>query len=126
MVTFTREGAMEQDDVNFIPLDRPVGQSLINFCLDSDHVEEKITLKITEDDATPGIRFTYRLGYIFGAGDVVAEKLVNLYVTTDGTVTTSSPDIVDILPPLEASAIEGLDGLASMADDLHQQAEMEA
>jgi len=57
---------------------------------------------------------------------VVAEKLVNLYVTTDGTVTTSSTEIVDTLPSLEANAIEGLDRLASMADNLHQQAEMEA
>lgn len=126
MVTFTREGAMEQDGVDFIALDRPLVQSLINFCLDSDRVDGKIALKTTEDDATPGIRFTYRLGYISGAGDVVAEKLVNLYVSTDGTVTTSSPDIVDTLPPSEAKAIEGLDRLASMADDLHQQAEMEA
>ena len=59
MATFTREGAMEQDDVDFIALDRLLVQSLINFYLDSDRVEEKIALKTTEDDATPGIRFTY-------------------------------------------------------------------
>ena len=57
---------------------------------------------------------------------MVTEKLVSLYVTTDGTVATSSPEIVDTLPPSEANAIEGLDRLTSMADDLHQQAEMEA
>jgi hypothetical protein len=89
-------------------------------------VEGRIALKTTEDDAAPGIRFTYRLGYISGAGDVVTEKLASLYVTMDGTVATSSPEISDTLPPSEANAIEGLDRLASMADDLHQQAEMEA
>ncbi|WP_241658433.1 hypothetical protein [Halorubrum sp. BOL3-1] len=57
---------------------------------------------------------------------MVTEKLVSLYVTTDVTVATSSPEIVDTLPPSEAKTIEGLDRLASMADDLHQQAEMEA
>ncbi len=117
---------MEQDGVDFIALDRPLVQSLINFCLDSNRVDKKIALKTTEDDATPGIRFTYRLGYISGAGDVVAEKLVSLYVTTDGTVATSSPEIVDTLPPSEAGAIGRLDRLASVADNLHQQAEMEA
>ena len=86
----------------------------------------RIALKTTEDDAAPGIRFTYRLGYISGAGDVVTEKLASLYVTTDGTVATSSPEIVDTLPPSEANAIDGLDRLASMAEDLHQEAEMEA
>ncbi|RAW44344.1 helicase [Halorubrum sp. 48-1-W] len=126
MATFTREVAMEQDDVDFIALDHPLVQSLIDFCLDSDRVEGKIALKTTEDDAAPGICFTYRLGYISGAGDVVTEKLVSLYVTTNGTVATSSPEIVDTLPPSEANAIEGLDRLTSMADDLYQQAEMEA
>jgi hypothetical protein len=126
MATFTREVAMEQDDVDFIALDHPLVQSLIDFCLDSDRVEGRIALKTTEDDAAPGIRFTYRLGYISGAGDVVTEKLVSLFVTADRTVATSAPEIVDTLPPSEANAIEGLDRLASMADNLHQKAEMEA
>lgn len=116
---------MEEDEVDFIALDHPLVQSFIDFCLDSDRVE-KITLRTAGDDTTPGIRFTYRQGYISRSGDVVTEKLVSLYVTTDGTVATSSPEMVDTLPPSEANAIEGLDRLASMADDLHQQAKMEA
>ena len=124
--TFTREVAIEQDGVDFIALDHPLVQSLIDFCLNSDHVEGRIAVKTTRDDTAPGIRFTYRLGYVSGAGDVVTEKLVVLYVTTDGTVTTSSPEIVDTLPPSEVTAVEGLDRLAAMAEDLHQQAEMEA
>jgi len=126
MATFTRQVAIDHDDVDFIALDHPLVQSLIDFCLDSERVKGEIAVKTTEDDTAPGIRFTYRLGYISGAGDVVTEKLVSLYVTTDGAVTTSSPEVVDTLPPSEASAIDGLDRLASMADDLHQQAEMEA
>ncbi len=124
--TFTREIAIEQDDVDFIALDHPLVQSLIDFCLNSDRVEGRIAIKTTRDETAPGIRFTYRLGYVSGGGDVVTEKLVVLYVTTDGTVTTSSPEIVDTLRPSEAATVEELDRLAAMAEDLHQQADMEA
>jgi len=38
--TFTRQVAMDQDDVEFIALDHPLVQSLIEFCLDSNRIGE--------------------------------------------------------------------------------------
>ncbi|MDS0473779.1 helicase-related protein [Natrinema sp. 1APR25-10V2] len=125
--TFTKEVAMDQDDVDFIALDHPLVQSLIEFCLSSDRIQGQLAVKVTGgSQPAPGILFTYRLGYVSGAGDVVTEKLVPLYVTTDGEVSTSAPEIIDTLPPKETSSNQTLDRLASMAEELHQEAQMEA
>ncbi|ELY78236.1 helicase domain protein [Natrinema pallidum DSM 3751] len=125
--TFTKTVAMEHDDVDFIALDHPLVQSLIEFCLDSERIQGQIAVKTTDNaGVTPGILFTYRLGYVSGAGDVVTEKLVQLYATADGEVSTDTPEILDTLPPEETVSSRMLDRLASMADDLYQKAEMEA
>lgn len=125
--TFTREVAMEQDDVEFIALDHPLVQSLIEFCLDSDRVHGQIAVKVAEkSESAPGILFNYRLGYVSGAGEAVTEKLVPLYVTLDGDVSTTKPEFTDTLPPEEVAADETLDRLTSMPSDLHDIAEMEA
>ncbi len=125
--TFTREVAMEQDDVEFIALDHPLVQSLIEFCLDSDRIRGQVAVKIAEDgEPAPGILFNYRLGYVSGAGEAVTEKLVPVYVTLDGDVSTTKPEVVDTLPPEETNSNETLNQVASMASDLHGIAEMEA
>ena len=125
--TFTREVAMEQDDIEFIALDHPVVQSLIEFCLDSTRIQGQVAVKVAEDgELGPGVLFNYRLGYVSGAGEAVTEKLVSLYVTPDGDVSTTKPEIVDTLPPEEISADEKLNQLASIVSDLHGIAEMEA
>lgn len=122
-VTFSREVAMEEEGAEFIALDHPLVQSLIQFCL-SDRVSGETAVKIAEDsDLTPGILFTYRLGYESGAGEAVTEKLVRLYVTTDGEVETEAPAIADTLPPEEARDLSPLQYIASQAEDLHQLAE---
>lgn len=125
-VTFSRKVAMDQEDVEFIALDHPLVQSLIQFCL-SDHVKGKVAVKTAVDDNhTPGILFTYRLGYESGAGKAVTEKLVQLYVTTDGEVRTETPAIADTLPPGEIDDTSTLRYVASQAEELHQLAEDEA
>ena len=125
-VTFSREVAMEQEDVEFIALDHPLVQSLIEFCL-SDRVNGETAVKTAVDsDLTPGISFTYRLGYESGAGEAVTEKLVQLYVTTDDEVRTEVPAIADTLPPGEVDDTSALRYVASQAEELHQLAEDEA
>ncbi|MFC7073035.1 helicase-related protein [Halovenus rubra] len=125
--TFTREVAMEQDDVDFIALDHPLVQSLIEFCLDSTRIQGQVAVKVAEDgEPGPGVLFNYRLGYVSGAGEAVTEKLVPLYVTLGGGVSTTKPEIVDTLPQEEVSTDETLDQLASQVSDLHEIAEMEA
>ncbi len=86
-----------------------------------------IAVKVAADnEVAPGILFNYRLGYVSGAGEAVTEKIVPLYVTSDGDVSTTSPEFIDTLPPEEIVTNESLDCLGSKASDLHQVAEMEA
>jgi SNF2 family DNA or RNA helicase len=125
--TFTRQVAMEEDEVEFIALDHPLVQSLIEFCLDSNRIGGQVAMKVAADgESTPGILFTYRLGYVSGAGEAVTEKLVPLYVTSEGEVGTKKPEFVDTLPPGEVGPAPVLEQLASTAEELHSIAEMEA
>jgi hypothetical protein len=125
--TFTKDIAMEADDVEFISLDHPLVESLIEFCLDNDRIRGEITTKVAETAShTPGILFNYRLGYVSGAGDVVTEKFVRLYVTPDGTVSTDVPESSKTTAPDDVLSSREVDRLSSLAEDLHEAAEMEA
>jgi SNF2 family DNA or RNA helicase len=125
--TFSQELARDQDDVEFIALDHPLVQSIIDFCLESDRLRGDITVKIAASrEPAPGICFTYRLGYVSGAGDAVTEKLARLYVTTDREVTNEKPKYTDTLSPSEIGQFPELNKLASMAEELHSIAKMRA
>jgi hypothetical protein len=124
--TFTRDIAMEEDDVEFISLDHPLVESLIEFCLDSDRVQGEIATKVAKASRAPGILFNYRLGYVSGAGDVVTEKFVRLYVTPDGTVRTDVPELSKSATPGDVQSSQEVDRLSSVAEDLYEAAEMEA
>ncbi|MFB1064177.1 DEAD/DEAH box helicase [Natrinema sp. H-ect4] len=125
--TFTKDVAIEEEDVEFIALDHPLTQSLIGFCLDSNRVQGQVAVKTTTDNSlAPGILFNYRLGYVSGAGEAVTEKFVPLYVTQEGELVNEPPEFVDTIPPSEISSISGLDRIASKANELHEQAEMAA
>jgi len=53
--TFTRQVAMEEDDVDFIALDHPLVQSLIEFCLDSNRIDGQVAVKVASDgESGPG------------------------------------------------------------------------
>nr|WP_245705838.1 helicase-related protein [Halobellus clavatus] len=125
--TFTKDIAMEADDVEFISLDHPLVESLIEFCLDSDRIQGEIATKVAATASrTPGILFNYRLGYVSGAGDVVTEKFVRLYAGPDGSVTTDVPQLSKTVAPSDVSLSHEVDRLSSMAEDLYEAAEMEA
>jgi len=125
--TFTKDVAIEEEDVDFIALDHPLTQSLIGFCLDSNRVQGQVAVKTTTDKSlAPGILFNYRLGYVSGAGEAVTEKFVPLYVTQEGELVNEPPEFVDTIPPSETSSISGLDRITSRANELHKQAEMAA
>jgi len=125
--TFTKDIAMEEDDVEFISLDHPLVESLIEFCLDGDRIQGEIAMKVAATASqTPGILFNYRLGYVSGAGDVVTEKLVRLFVRPDANVTTDVPELSKTTVPSDISSSHEVDRLSSMAEDLYEAAEMEA
>ena len=125
--TFTKKIAMEEDDVDFISLDHPLVESLIEFCLDGDRIHGEIATKVAASvSRTPGIIFNYRLGYVSGAGDVVTEKFVRLFVTPDGSVSTDIPELSKTATPSNVSSSREVDRLSSVAEDLYEEAEMEA
>jgi hypothetical protein len=125
--TFTKDIAMEADDIEFISLDHSLVESLIEFCLDGDRISGEITTKVAESPSnTPGILFNYRLGYVSGAGDVVTEKFVRLYATPDGTVTTDGPELSKTTTPADVTSSEEVDRLSSQAETLYEAAEMKA
>ena len=56
--TFSKEIAMDGDEIEFVSLDHPLVQSLIDICLDTDRVPGELTAKVAMDDeATPGVLF---------------------------------------------------------------------
>jgi len=125
--TFTKDIAMEEDDVEFISLDHPLVGSLIQFRLESDRIQGEIATKVaTSGSRTPGVLFNCRLGYVSGAGDVVTEKFVQLYVTPDRTVTTDIPELSKTTAPDDVPSSDEIDQLSSRAGDLYEAAEMEA
>jgi hypothetical protein len=125
--TFTKEVAMDTEEVEFISLDHPLVESLIDFCLDTDRIEGEITTKVAKTAShTPGVLFNYRLGYVSGAGDVVTEKLVRLYVTPDGAVRGDVPELSKTVTPDGVQSSHEVDQLSSVAEDLYEAAEMEA
>jgi hypothetical protein len=108
-------------------LDHPLVQSLIDLCLESDRLQGDIAVKIAADEEpAPGICFTYRLGYVSGAGDAVTEKLARLYVTTEREVMNERPEYVDTLAPSEIGQLRELDQLAAVAEELHSVADTRA
>jgi hypothetical protein len=126
--TFTKDIAIEEDDVEFISLDHPFVESLIEFCLDTDRIQGEITTKVAVTESrAPGILFNYRLGYVSGAGDIVTEKLVQLYATPDGTVTTDIPEFSETVPhETDATPSQEVNRLSTRAKDLCETVEMEA
>jgi len=125
--TFTKDVAMDSEDVEFISLDHPLVESLIEFCLDSDRIHGEVAIKVAaEASGTPGILFNYRLGYVSGAGDVVTEKFVRLYVTPDGTVTTDVPELSKTAAPRDVTSSSEVERLSNQAEPLYEAAEMEA
>ena len=127
--TFTKAVAMEEDEVDFIALDHPIVQSLIDYCLDSNRIQGEIAVKVAANpEVTPGILFNYRLGYVSGTGDAITEKFVRLYATREGTITTEIPEFVETLSRNDnvVNSCSTLDQLASKASQLHDVAEARA
>jgi SNF2 family DNA or RNA helicase len=123
--TFTRAVAIEHEDVDFIALDHPLVQSIIEFCLDADRIQGQIVAKTTTSDAAPGLLFNYRLGYVLGAGDVITEKVVRLYAPLNGEVTTDVPEFTETLQEDDLDGTE-VGQLADNAEELHSAAEAKA
>jgi superfamily II DNA or RNA helicase len=116
--TFDRENALADETLEFITLDHPVVRAMMAYCLDTDAVGgQTAILTGGEELNTPGLLCHYRIGYLSGTGDTVTEKLVQIYVTPDGTTQTENIDITGGLPP---SAIDGYSSISTVTAQAEQ------
>jgi superfamily II DNA or RNA helicase len=125
--TFTREVAVEADDVEFIAPDHPLIQNLVEFCQASDSVGGQTAVKVGADAMdTPGLLCNYRLRYLSGRGETVTERVEQIYVTLDGQVTANDIELVGGIPPENTGSYEDAETIAVMAEDLLERAENRA
>lgn len=125
--TFTREVAVEADDVEFIAPDHPLIQNLVEFCHASDSVGGQTAVKVGADAMdTPGLLCNYLLRYLTGNGETVTERVEQIYVTPDGQVTANDIELVGGIPPENAGSYEDAEAIAGMAEDLLERAENRA
>lgn len=123
-VTFTREVALENEGVDFLALDHPLVQSVIDYCLDEERLGGKNTALVTnEKEESPGILFNFRLGYEAGTGgEEVSEEFVRLYVNWEREISQEPPETIDTVPPEDAKEHPDVDSISTLADQLYEDA----
>ncbi|QLC35678.1 DEAD/DEAH box helicase family protein (plasmid) [Halarchaeum sp. CBA1220] len=122
--TFDRENALVDETLEFITLDHPVVHSMMAYCLDTDAVGgQTAILTGGKQLETPGLFCNYRIGYLSGTGDTVTEKLVQVYVTPDGTTKTENIDITGGLPASAVGDHPSIDTVAGQAEELVSEAD---
>ncbi len=122
--TFTREVAVENEDVEFIALDHPLVENIIQFCQSSDQFGGQTAVKVGADAMdTPGLLCNYRLRYISGRGETVTERIEQIYVTPDGDITTDDIDLVGGIPPEDIDSFGEIQSISGIADALVDRAE---
>jgi SNF2 family DNA or RNA helicase len=125
--TFDRQNAVEDEQLEFITLDHPVVQSIIDFCMDTDAVGGQTTvLAGGQDTETPGLLCHFRLGYLSGAGETVTEKLAQVYVTPEGETESGDIDIGEGLSPETAAEHPAVREISASAEQLLDEAEAAA
>jgi len=122
--TFDRKNAVADEELEFIALDHPVVQSMMDYCLDTDAVGgQTAILTAGRDVETPGLLCHFRVGYLSGTGDTVTERLIKVYVTPDGVIKTGEIDLTGGLPPTMTDDYPAIEAITSHADDLVDRAE---
>ncbi|MCO8256748.1 SNF2-related protein [Haladaptatus sp. AB618] len=122
--TFDRENAVADEDLEFIALDHPVVQLMMQYCLDTDAIGgQTAVLTGGRDLDTPGLLCHFRVGYLSGTGDTVTERLVQVYVTRDGHTMTGKVNLTGGLPPSVVDDYPAIDAITASADELFERAE---
>lgn len=80
-VTFDRELAMERDDVVYAAPDSSLVQELMTAVLDEEEgLGTEVGLKVLPFLEEPGITFLYKIAFEDGAGEVLREEIVPVFV----------------------------------------------
>ncbi|WP_248516303.1 DEAD/DEAH box helicase [Salinarchaeum laminariae] len=122
--TFTREIAVEKDDIEFIAPDHPLIERIVEFTVGSGEIDGETAIKVSADAMnTPGLLCNFRLRYLSGSGETVTERLQQIYVTPEGTVQTDEIELVGGIPPENAGSFSGIDPVSENAESLMTRAE---
>jgi len=122
--TFDRKNAVEDGELEFIALDHPVVRSMMRYCLDTDAIGGQTAILTGGNDVeTPGLLCYFRVGYLSGSGDTVTERLVQVYVTPEGTAKTGEINLTGGLPPSTTTDYPAIEAITAHADDLVKRAE---
>ncbi|WP_181685981.1 DEAD/DEAH box helicase [Halorhabdus salina] len=125
--TFDRKNAIEDDNFEFIALDHPVVQSMMQFCMDTERAGGQTAIKTGGRDMnTPGLLCNFRIGYLSGTGETVTERMVQVYVPVDGSPTTEQIDITGSLPPSRATEYNSIERVIQQSESLLGEAETKA
>lgn len=124
--TFDRDSAQADREIEFLSLDHPLVQSILEFCLEPDRGGGLTAIKTAGGElGSPGLLCRFRLGYLSGTGETVQEQLAEVYVTVDGEVIQNPDGITGGLPDSEADSNQ-VSRVVSSADQLYDSAETEA
>ncbi|MDY6774841.1 MAG: helicase-related protein [Halobacteria archaeon] len=123
-MTFTREVALESEDIDFLSLDHPLVQSVIDYCLNEERLGGKSTALVTDEkENAPGILFNFRVGYEAGTnGEEISEDLIQIYGNWEREITEDPPETVDTLSPEDAMDHPDVDSISTIADHLYEDA----
>lgn len=124
-VTFTQEVAVDhEEDVDFIALDHPLVENIVEFCRTSDEFGGQTAVKVgAETMETPGLLCNFQLRYISGRGETVTERTEQIYVMPGGMVTTDNIDLAGGVPPEEVDSFGNVQEITEVADTLIGRAE---
>ena len=121
--TFSREVVVEHDDVEFIALEHPLVQSLIQYCQDDKRSGGLTAIKVgAEGSEIPGILYQFRVECFDGTGTTIAEHLVPLYVTDGPNVSRGYPELTGGLPADEVDGHQEIQTVLSQTGELRNAA----
>lgn len=116
--TFSKEVARSRSDVEFLSLNHPLVQGIINYCLDGDWMDGRTAVKRSQEVDEAGILCTFRVGYEAADGSDETEDMIPLYVTLEGDIHNYEPESSGSLTPDETAGIPVIDKMCENASDL--------
>jgi len=125
--TFDQDLAKEDSNLEFLSVNHPVVQAIVEYCLDGNWIDGRTVVKRAADPSTePGLRCNFRLGYETADGRDETEEFVSMYVTADGDVWSEIPDSDGSISPDRAEKHQQVSRVTENARDLVDVAKREA
>ncbi len=125
--TFDQEIAKEDSNLEFLSVNHPVVQSIVEYCLDGNWIDGRTVVKRTADESAElGLKCNFRLSYETADGRNETEEFVSLYVSGDGDVWSEIPDSDSSISPDKVGDHPEIDPITKNARELIDVAKREA